>query len=277
MTAAAVRRNGSYAPLSANYADDDAIATLDLHEDDIAELLYVRGLAYCARDLRTEGFISDIALRTGKVLRRRPKRSQAGQTDPVTAAAERLAEVGIWTREGAGYRVTAWLKWNKSWDEMTHKRATDRARKKTTTDEESAPTPTGTQTESERTPNGVVAPKHVTALHVTTRHDTSEQSSSTSASARKPNTALTPPAAAAALLDNTGPYVPQIRDDLATQLEPLITAGIPITALAAALDIWKTRKAGPGLLPHLVQDQLTPAQQADPRFAGLLADARSHA
>jgi len=87
----------------------------------------------------------------------------------------------------------------------------------------------------------------------------------------------THPAAAAALLDRTGPWVPTIRDALTTEVEQLLAAQIPEPAIVAGLEVWRTRKAGPRLLPHLVNDQLTPAQQQDPRFAGLLADARSSA
>lgn len=174
MTTSAVRRNGPYAPLGANYADDDAVALLDMQEDDRAELLYVRALAYCARDLRGEGYISDIALRAGKVLRRK-------RMDTVLASAARLAELGLWAREGDGYRIKSWLKWNKSWDELSRKRKADSERKKPHDEPDSATVPDGIraesarkadgiQTESAATPSGVATPQHFTSLHDTSLH-----------------------------------------------------------------------------------------------------------
>jgi hypothetical protein len=79
------------------------------------------------------------------------------------------------------------------------------------------------------------------------------------------------------LLDHTGPWVPRIRTQLRTDVEQILAANVPPDAVERALAVWRTRKAGPGLLALLVQDQLTPIQQQDPRLAGLLADARSSA
>lgn len=117
-----VRRNGPYAPLSAHYARDDAILTLDADEDDLAELLFVRALAYCAGDPRLDGFISDTALRAGVVVRRRRQQR-------VTDAAQRLADLGVWAREATGYRIRSWEKWNRTASEIETKRAVDRSRK----------------------------------------------------------------------------------------------------------------------------------------------------
>jgi hypothetical protein len=89
--------------------------------------------------------------------------------------------------------------------------------------------------------------------------------------------ALAHPGPTLELLERTGPYVPKIRAELAPVVDELLSADIPPAAIEQALAVWRTRKAGPGLLAHLVQDQLTPAQQQDPRFAGLLEDARSSA
>lgn len=80
---------------------------------------------------------------------------------------------------------------------------------------------------------------------------------------------------AAQLLDATGPYVAKVRAGLHDQAVACLAAGAPPDAIHRALTVWRTRKAGPGLLTHLVQDQLTPAAAADPRFAGLLADAQA--
>ena len=124
--AVTIRRNGPYAPLSAFYADDDAIALLDEAEDDRTELLFVRALAFCARDPNLEGFVSAVALRTGRVLRRKPRNK--GQED-VIYHAEQLVKVGLWLAETDGYRIKQWSKWNRSPKEIEDKRAADLARK----------------------------------------------------------------------------------------------------------------------------------------------------
>lgn len=134
MTVNKVRRNGSYAPLSAHYYKDDAIA----EAGEAAELLYVRGLAFCA-DILSDGFISDTQLTrfVGVGMRDTKKR------------ATRLVEVGLWQREKAGYRVTAWLRWNRSREEIGEiaKRDTERKGK---------PDPQGKDGKiSDRNPDGI--------------------------------------------------------------------------------------------------------------------------
>lgn len=125
----AMKRPGIYAPLSAYYFDDAAI--MEVGED--AELLYVRMLAYAARQMEFEGFISDrvIASRLGIM----PRESGNGTGNaPGTDAGSRaglLAEYGLLTREEGGYRISGWLKWNKSAAELGKERARDRQRKTT--------------------------------------------------------------------------------------------------------------------------------------------------
>lgn len=111
-----IRRNGSYAPLSAHYYKDDAIA--DAGER--AELLYVRGLAFSA-DVLKDGFISDIQL---------SRFVGVGMGDAKKRAA-RLVEVGLWIRDDSegGYWVSAWQKWNQSLDEIRDKQTRDAERK----------------------------------------------------------------------------------------------------------------------------------------------------
>jgi hypothetical protein len=110
-----IKRNGSYAPLSAHYYKDDSIADAGL----MAELLYVRGLAFCA-DVLSDGFISDVQLmRFVGVGIPTPKKH-----------AERLCEVGLWRREeGAGYWVESWAKWNLTKAEIQEKQKKDAERK----------------------------------------------------------------------------------------------------------------------------------------------------
>lgn len=117
-----IKRNGSYAPLSANYYDDDAV----IAAGERAEVLFTRSLAFCARNLN-DGFITDLQL------------ARIGVGLPnVSARARRLVEVGLWERvddgalfdcEGAGYRVRRWNKWNLTRAEIEAKQRKDAERK----------------------------------------------------------------------------------------------------------------------------------------------------
>lgn len=114
-----VRRNGSFAPLSANYYDDDAV----IAAGESAEVLYLRGLAFAARK-PADGFISDLQIKTLRLPRAK-------------ARAVRLCQVGLWERveddllgEGSGYRIVSWLKHNASRAEIEEKQRKDAARKK---------------------------------------------------------------------------------------------------------------------------------------------------
>jgi hypothetical protein len=105
---------GPYAPLSASYYRDDAI----LEAEERAELLYVRGLAFCS-DAMSDGFISDrqVAHVVG-----------AGMKDVKTRAAK-LVQVGLWESVDGGYMVRSWLKWNRSAEDIGRARKQDRDRK----------------------------------------------------------------------------------------------------------------------------------------------------
>lgn len=136
----AMRKPGAYAPLYANYADDERI--MEVGED--AELMYVRMLAYAARTPRTEGWISDRVVMSRLGILPRPATGTAtgndagndAGTEPGTDAgsrAGRLCDVGLILREGDGYRIASWLKWNRSVEEMERESARDSGRKKRAT------------------------------------------------------------------------------------------------------------------------------------------------
>lgn len=110
-----IRRKGSFAPLYANVYDDDAI----VEAGEPAELLFYRGLAYCARIL-SDGVITDNQLSRGPGV---------GMSDPKDRA-ETLVRVGLWERLDNGYRVRSWLQWNSSRDEIEVALEADRARKR---------------------------------------------------------------------------------------------------------------------------------------------------
>src|SRR6186997_1154324 len=75
-----VKRHGSFAPLSVNYYDDDKI----IAAGEKAEVLFTRGLAFCARTL-SDGFISDLQLTTFRL-------------PAVKSRAQKLVAVGLWER-----------------------------------------------------------------------------------------------------------------------------------------------------------------------------------
>lgn len=110
-----IRRNGSYAPLSAHYYKDDAMA----EAGEKAELLYVRGLAFCA-DVLSDGVITVSQL---------TRFVGAGMRD-AKARAETLVNCGLWSKTPDGnYAVVSWLKWNRSRDEISAKLRADAERK----------------------------------------------------------------------------------------------------------------------------------------------------
>ena len=117
----AMRKPGVYVALSAHYADDEKIMAAG--ED--AELLYVRMLAYCARTPMTEGWISDAVVMSRLGILPRP-----GETGTDAGSrAGKLLDVGLIRREGNGYRIISWLRWNRSIEEMGRERTRDRNRK----------------------------------------------------------------------------------------------------------------------------------------------------
>lgn len=117
-----VKRNGSYAPLSAHYYKDDQIA----QAGERAELLYLRGLAFCA-DVLSDGFISEVQL----------TRFVGVGLSGVKARAERLCQLGLWERaepglwgnDCAGYVVKSWPKWNLTKAEIASRQQRDSKRK----------------------------------------------------------------------------------------------------------------------------------------------------
>lgn len=116
-----MRRPGIYVPLSAHYADDEKI--MEAGED--AELMYVRMLAYAARTPRTGGWISDAVATSRLGIIERP---EVPGSDPGTRLGK-LAGVGLIIREGSGWRIAAWFRWNRSPEQIDRERSQDRTRK----------------------------------------------------------------------------------------------------------------------------------------------------
>lgn len=111
-----VRRKGSYAPLSAHYYKDERI----IMAGERAELLFIRGLAFCAEVIK-DGFIADVQLH----------RFVAAGLTGVKARTDTLVDLGLWLRddERGGYVVASWLEWNRSSDEITDLLKRDSERK----------------------------------------------------------------------------------------------------------------------------------------------------
>lgn len=152
------KRVGAYAKLLANYASDDAI--IDAGED--AELLFVRGLAFCATS-DADGYITDAQV---------TRYVGAGMRDAAKRA-RRLAEVGLWERVDGGYVVRSWLKIHDSTAEKGRQRAKDRERKKAAADSaaSSERNPDGIQTEGSAESLSLIQSTAVTQQ----RNDTTEQ------------------------------------------------------------------------------------------------------
>jgi len=93
-----------YVPLDVDYASDDKL----IEAGPMAELLYVRGLAFCKRTM-SDGVI------------RRSQLAAVGLGIPAAAKhAQRLVDVGAWAATPHGWRVVAWLKRNKSAAQIRH-------------------------------------------------------------------------------------------------------------------------------------------------------------
>jgi hypothetical protein len=132
------RKLGEYIPLSVNYADDDAILACS----PMAELLFIRCLAL-AGQLRSDGFLSDT-----QIIQRAAR--GLGSQRRIRVLITELVTNGPLERQDGGYVIRAWLKWNKSTDELGRERARDRERKRA-----ERQTSNGVQPESGRTPDGI--------------------------------------------------------------------------------------------------------------------------
>lgn len=141
------RRLGNFAPLSAKYWTDSAL----MEAGERAEVLYARVLSFCV-DQRSDGFVSDIQLQ---------RMVGHGMRD-VVARSQTLASTStgdgdsLWLRddERGGYWVTAWLRWNKSVDEIDALREKDSARKGKQLPDPDGPT-SGGSTDSKGNPDGI--------------------------------------------------------------------------------------------------------------------------
>lgn len=152
-----MRKVGAYAKLLANYASDDAI--MEVGEQ--AELLFVRGLAFCATS-DSDGFLSE-----SQVLR-----YVAAGLKNAEQRAKRLVLSGLWVKVDGGYVVRSWTVIHETSEEKGRKLKADRERKRRN--------PSGVQPESERNPSGVLTPVSTDSLsliHNSALQDRTEETS----------------------------------------------------------------------------------------------------
>lgn len=128
------RRVGAYAKLLANYAADDAI----IAAGEAAELLFVRGLAFCATS-DSDGYVTDSQV---------TRYIGAGMRDAMKRA-RKLVEVGLWAEADGGFQVRSWVKIHESQEERGRALKADRERKAKERGIREA-----VQSESERNPDG---------------------------------------------------------------------------------------------------------------------------
>lgn len=140
MPPTSARRVGAYGKLLANYASDDAV----MDAGEAAELLFVRGIAFCSTS-DSDGYMTE-----AQVLRY----VGAGMRD-AKKRAERLVEVGLWLKAEGGYVARSHTKIHETAEEKGYKLKADRERKKASGASKPPDDPEGIQTDSERTPDGI--------------------------------------------------------------------------------------------------------------------------
>ncbi len=240
------RRLGPYAPLSATYAADDAI----IAAGEPAELLFCRGLAFCATS-NSDGYISDAQLvrLVGVGMKDAPKR------------AAQLVAVGVWTREDGGYVVRSWIKWNASAEELGRQRARDRDRK---ANRNPAPIPDGIQTESGGSPNGIHAESNGSPEGFQPRAPAHEAPAPPNHLTPLNSTALNTAAGnelLAEFIDGCRKTPPRDHQrKVGEQIDRLLAEGMDEDDIRSGLELLIERpNLGPSLLPGLVNEAMNAA------------------
>lgn len=176
------RRVGAYAKLLANYASDDAI----IAAGEKAELLFVRGLAFCATS-DSDGWISDAQL---------TRIVAAGMRD-AAARARSLVAAGLWERTDGGYQVRSWTKIHETAEQRGRRLKADRERKRNPDGTlngfqpellaESEPIPDGTPPDSlSDTRQSTTRQEHDSATELTSREERPETLPAPDATQRPP-------------------------------------------------------------------------------------------
>jgi hypothetical protein len=232
------RRVGAYAKLLANYASDDAI----MAAGEAAELLFVRGLAFCATS-DSDGYITESQM---------VRYVGAGMKD-ATKRAARLVESGLWERVGGGYLVRSWTKIHETSAEKGRRMKADRERKKS----QNPPAESdGLQTDSARNPDGIQtegSPDSLSLIHNTT--------STQQDSARIPVADATPPDLTTAQtivgewIERAPKRPPQqVIGQAAKLVAAMLGEGIDPDDVRRGLAAWMTKGLHPSALPSVVNE-----------------------
>lgn len=252
----AMKKPGAFAPLSAYYFDDAAI--MDAGED--AELLYVRMLAYAARQLEHEGFISDQVLESRLGIIPRRSGNDAGNV-PGTDAGSRagvLCDVGLLDRVDGGYRIHSWLKWNRSAQEMGKERARDRSRKQrpTSNDPETvreSVRETGRENFREPGSNDQTRPDQ-------TNTPTGGEAAHAPIAARQ----VSSQTIVAAWIDTLPQRPPgRVIGQVAKEIKTMLDEGIDPDLIRAGVAEWQRKGLHPSTLASVVHEISTPHNRAD--------------
>jgi hypothetical protein len=250
--AGTARRVGAYAKLLANYASDDAL----MEAGEAAELLFVRGLAFCATS-DSDGFITEAQM---------TRYVAAGMRDPAKRA-KRLVEVGVWLRVDGGYLVRSWTKLHETSVEKGRRLKTDRERKK-------SGTPDDSERNGDRNPDGIRAEGASDSLSMTqdriqgqgTGQDTDRESAHSAAP-----TAQT---IVGEWIDRCPKRPPgRVIGQVAKHAGAMLAEGLDPDDIRRGLATWMTKGLDPSTLPSVVNQVMnaTPSTGASGKAAGWLA------
>lgn len=248
----AIRKPGAYAPLSAHYADDEAI----MQAGEAAELLYLRMLAYAARTPLTEGWISEAVMVSRLGFREDVRETVREDVRELALSRriERLREAGLITRDGTGYQIASWLRWNKSAAEMGKERARDRKRK--ASDLHVSGTGAGNSAgTSAGVPNKVPPPIPLANTEAEANTETlpAQAPPTTTDVAIHTDDPQTTQALIGEWVDHCQQPPPgRVKGQVAKEIKTMLDEGIDYERVRAGLADWNTRDLHPSVLPSIV-------------------------
>jgi hypothetical protein len=219
---------GPYVPLDVHYSRDRGVAAAG----EAAELLYVRGLAYC-KAAYSDGSIPDYELPI-----------VAARLSKVQQRVEALVREELWVVVPGGWHVRSWGRWNESSDEQKAKRDRDAERQRRRRSCDTPVSPLGVTADVQR--DTAVSPSPKTE----TRQDKTE-------------TRQLPPAAADAqtlvgeFIDACPNKPPQrVVGQVAQQVGQLLGEGINPEHVRAGLRLLVQKPMHPSSLPSLVNQAM---------------------
>ncbi|HZQ33702.1 MAG TPA: hypothetical protein VFB19_18470 [Mycobacterium sp.] len=233
------KRLGAYAKLSATYYRDDAV----LRAGEAAELLFARGLAFCAES-PGNGYITDMQVThvIGVGLKK------------LDARVETLVREELWTRVDGGYLVRSWLKWNRSAEQMSMDRKNDRERKARQAKADAKRNPDGKEPESARNPDGLT-PDSLSETKTGTRTETEVPTTSGELALAAPNPDVG---------QLVGHFVDACRERppssvvarIGKEVRGLVGEGIQPDAIRGGLVIVAEKGLNPATLPSAIHEYL---------------------